>query len=132
MAEEINEALRQHVTRVGFDLSLGKTHIAHLVWLDLLLKANPKGYEKNQFYGRKHRAFAHSATGAHGLMDRGLIQNIAEQRRRPGENLLDMTPRRCFRITPAGRLVINLLKEAGIYQEFAALIPVVPVVREAS
>lgn len=130
---EVNEALRAHVTRVGFDLSLGKTHIATLVWIDLRLKTNvptdPRFYPRA---GRTHPVFRHHATGAHGLIDRGLVVNIAEQRRKPGEAFGNMTPRRVWRITPAGRLVINLLKEAGIYQEYAALIPVVSVVREAS
>ena len=37
----VNEALRAHVTRVGFDLSLGKTHIATLVWIGVATSTYP-------------------------------------------------------------------------------------------
>lgn len=34
MSQPTNDLLRSHVTRVGFDLTLGKTHIAALVLLN--------------------------------------------------------------------------------------------------
>lgn len=123
---EINESLREHVTSVGFNLSLGKTHIAALVKTDIELKANLSTTEYLQRYGagpREPRVFNLFATGNSGLIQRGLLEHIAESRRKPGERYGDMKPRRIWRITPAGRLVINLLKEAGIYQEYAAMLP---------
>lgn len=129
---EINESLRQHVTNVGFNLTLGKTHIAALVMLDINLKHNHTGFERAFNFTSAHppRVF-NGPTGTSGLIERGLVQNIMEQHRKPGENILAMTPRRIWRITPAGRLVINLLKEAGLYQEYAAMLPV-PVERRAA
>lgn len=125
---DINESLREHVTRIGFNLSLGKTHIAALVSIDNLLKRNVStieelnsgGYKLNM---RMPRVFNLFVSGQRGLVERGLVSYIADQRRKPGENISSMRPRRIWRITPAGRLVIMLLKEAGIYQEYVAMMP---------
>ncbi|HZB28960.1 MAG TPA: hypothetical protein VE465_02220 [Streptosporangiaceae bacterium] len=128
---EINDALRDHVTAVGFQLTLGKTHLAQLVYLDLLLKENqpaidPKTDKFDQGRVRSPRGapWNNSAVGLQGLERRGLVKHILDQHRKPGEQVLTMTPRRIWKITKAGRLVINLLKEAGIYQEYAAAIPI--------
>jgi hypothetical protein len=125
VSPQINVSLRQHVTSVGFSLTLGKTHIAALVMLDIKLKHNRTGFDSSINYtsSRPPRVF-NGPTGTSGLIERGLVQHIMDQRRRPGENILAMTPRRIWRITPAGRLVVNLLKEAGLYQEYAAMLPV--------
>lgn len=125
---DLNYSLRDHVTRTGFDLSLGKTHIAALVYIDQVLKINrpsldPKTDQMHSLDTPRRRPWNHFATGVHGLEERGLVVHIAELRRKPGENVLHMTPRRIWRITPAGRLVIGLLKEAGIYQEYASVFP---------
>jgi hypothetical protein len=130
---EINEQLRAHVTRVGFDLSLGKTHISRLVAIDAELKRNLSTQELlgNYTTPREPRAFNRFVTGTTGLVERGLVEHIMDARRRPGEPVSAMKPRRIWRITPAGRLVINLLKEAGIYQEYAAMVPV-PVLKLVS
>lgn len=121
-AAVVNDALRAHVTRVGFDLTLGKTHIATLVWIDQLLKAHPTEQADRRFYGGMHPAFRWHATGSHGLIDRGLVEftHVDTIRKRPGQHV---PARRIWKITKAGRLVINLLKETGIYQEYEQLIP---------
>lgn len=130
---QVNESLRQHVTSVGFSLTLGKTHIAALVMLDIKLKHNRTGFDSAMNYtsSAPPRVFK-GPTGTSGLIERGLVEHIMDQRRKPGENILAMTPRRIWRITPAGRLVINLLKEAGLYQEYAAMLPVPAERRSAS
>jgi hypothetical protein len=123
---EINENLREHVTNVGFSLTLGKTHIAALVRIDLQLKENLSTLEHLDKFDASPRwphIFNYFVQGQSGLIERGLIQHIIDIRRRPGESVSAMRPRRIWRITPAGRLVINLLKEAGIYQEYAAMWP---------
>ena len=58
----MNEALRDHVTSAAFVLSLGKTHVAALVRLDLELAAEVQVHVgPNQFSGaRLHR---HDVTG---------------------------------------------------------------------
>jgi hypothetical protein len=110
-----NPVLREHVTRVGFDLSLGKTHIAALVWIDMENK-------------RRHHIRMNGApwnffvTGAMGLQARGLVAHTPPPR---GCDRDKWHLGRSFRITPAGRLVRDLLKEAGIWQEYEAAFPVV-------
>lgn len=126
---DINEYLREHVTRVGFNLSLGKTHIAALVHIDHMLKRNQSTIEalNNGDYKMREklpRVFNLFVPGQRGLAERGLVQHIGDRHQKPGELWSSMRPRRIWRITPAGRLVINLLKEAGIYQEYVAMLPV--------
>lgn len=123
-----NLALRRHVTRVGFQLTLGKTHIAALVYLDALLtrqgdwarkderhfRAGSLGYDMD----RTDHDFARFVPGVRGLIDRGLVA------RPHGQNLTrEMTTSEIWEITPAGRLVIGLLKESGIWAEYASALP---------
>lgn len=111
-----NEQLRQHVTRVGFDLTLGKTHVAALVLLDDAIR------RKNWVAGRnRDPAFRFHVTGVHGLEDRGLVVHHYDERYgSKGRLHAKDEPGRHFTITKAGRLVIDLLKEAGIWDEYAA------------
>lgn len=126
MADAPNEALRAHVTRVGFDMSLGKTHIASLVYLNECL-AQRRYIASHHASGPLAKAFSWFATGMHGCEDRGLVVHHYQSTR-------DLPPKervqaerqglkRHYTITKAGRLVINLLKEAGIYQEYAEALP---------
>lgn len=127
----MNELFRDHVTSVGFNLSLGKTHIAALVELDHKLKLNlPLGYQGIDYSvavrgsrGRLPRAFAHNVPARIGLEARGLVEHLISMGDHDWRHL---TPRQVWRITPAGRLVINLLKEAGLYQEYAGYLPPLP------
>lgn len=135
MPDDVNDALRAHVTRVGFDLTLGKTHVAALVYIDQQLKR--KGYFRTPVTGPYRKAYANFASGAHGLMDRGLLEHLIasdvhalSQYRQKYKR--EMPPNRVWRITSAGRLVIALLKEAGIYQEYLDALPVLSAVEEAS
>lgn len=121
-----NDNLREHVTRTGFDLSLGKTHIMALVWLDLYLAEDEQDWRKmsREFHPRPQpRVMAHSITGMRGLYERGLARNLLFDGELTEDGLPTATPRQKFAITDAGHLVIGLLREAGIYDEFAALIP---------
>lgn len=113
----MNERLRQHVTRVGFDLTLGKTHIAALVYLDYCIR--------HRVYLRtaSHTPFQWFATGARGLEERGLLVHHYEPREQRPKNAKDHLGRH-YTITPAGKLVIGLLKEAGIWQEYEATLPI--------
>src|SRR5438034_998622 len=64
------------------------------------------------------------APGAGGLIDRGLIEHIIpDHYRAPGVNSGHLRPEQVWRITRAGQLVIDLLKEAGIWGEYAAALP---------
>lgn len=102
-----NETLRQHVTGTAFLLSLGKTHITALVLLDHGIRNKTVGVT----------GFSHFITGVHGLKDRGLIEHhYVDMRGRRAKDHIG----RHYSLTKAGRLVRDLLKEAGLWQEYEA------------
>lgn len=123
-----NTALRRHVTRVGFQLTLGKTHIAAIVWLDALLtrqgdwtleddrrfKPGSLGYDMD----RTDRDFSLFVPGCRGLIDRGLVV------RPHGHDVTrSMANSQIWEITDAGRFTIGLLKESGIWADYASALP---------
>lgn len=130
-----NDLLRMHVTRVGFDLSLGKTHIAALVWIEELRVAKwDATYFRKPKSGPMHRAFNNLVSGFHGLEERGLVvhrydpqqvmrfqQSNPVHRDEDGVLRIHHNPK-VWKITKAGRLVIDLLKESGLYDEYAGQI----------
>lgn len=139
-----NLALREHVTRVGFDLTLGKTHVVALVTIDTELK-----YGKNADSRKLGKLWQWDAVAHRALRARGLIEaryGVAYERRHkhwstwagayvwdsswPG----DVHPRERYAITIAGRAVITLLEQAGLYDEIAGQVievlePVTPTVK---
>lgn len=120
-----NEILREYVTRTAFNLSLGSCHIASLVYFEELRKVGwdtsmlvNHGSPKNKI----QRAFGHLVTGDRGLVERGLIT------RKHDVGLIHKTvdgvehllwPTGAVKFTKAGKLVIGLLKESGLYEEYA-------------
>lgn len=143
----MNEALRDHVTSAAFVLSLGKTHVAALVRLDLELAAEIHLHTRQRdFADRGHgRLHSHDVSGRNGLIDRGLIIHVFEQNKhkyivKPGDKSVyrvgavdhDRMPvGQVWNITRAGRLVCDLLKECGLYQEYAGpLLPLIEAARE--
>ncbi len=111
-----NEALRAHVTRVGFDLTLGRTHIAALVYLN---ESNERGtyINTNKVSGPFGRAFSHFISGIRGCEDRGLTFHSYD----PAQK--DTHTGNHYTITRAGELVIELLRESGLYAEYAGALP---------
>lgn len=109
-----NELLYAHVTRVGFDLTLGRTHIAALVYIDHAIRTN------HQPYHRGRSIFSNYHTGAVGLISRGLVEHhyTIDKETGRGAKLF----RKHYTITTAGKLVISLLKEAGVWEEYAGQI----------
>lgn len=108
-----NLLLYAHVTRVGFDLSLGRTHIAALVYLDLSMERHR--HDPPPLTSPYSGAFRNFIGGITGLIGRGLVIHHfdgREYRHRDGF-------KKSYTITPAGTFVIGLLKEAGIYDEYA-------------
>lgn len=110
----MNQALREHVTRVGFNLTLGKTHIAALVLI-------------NEYWARDIEYHAHGApwsswiTGVGGLQTRGLAwHQFHDTRGIPADKR--PLPSEYYGITTAGQYVIGLLAEAGIWQDYLDLI----------
>jgi hypothetical protein len=135
VSEPVNEAFRSHVTSTTFVLTLGASHIAALAHVAHELKRNRSIEEdlKNKTIDRRakprsgplRRAFAHSATGMNGLVSRGLVihHHLREEDRQPGKWTGHLKPTDIWTITRAGELVIELLTEAGIWQEFADVLP---------
>lgn len=113
----MNDLLRDHVTRVGFDLSLGRTHVAGLVYLNESL-AQRRYIPSNRVVSpTARRAFACFASGISGCISRGLVlHHYREDKRDDGLKWH-------YTITRAGKLVIDLLKETGLYQEYADALP---------
>ena len=141
--EPVNEPLRAHVTRVGFDLSLGRTHVAALVWIDITIKLDRGGpwsrpaerHPRRNYQHHLGHAHANFKGGMHGLQDRGLVvwtDPRTIKLPRGMQNFSELPARRIWRITPAGRLVIGLLKESGLYEEYAAALILPRVVEAAS
>lgn len=111
-----NHLLRDHVTGTAFHLTLGKTHIAALVHLEEVL-----AYEEEHGPCKRHELprnphLGNFTTGASGLLARGLVTHTPPEPR----TRMDNKPFVSFwQITPAGRLVLELLRECGIWQEYA-------------
>lgn len=108
----VNSALREHVTSIGFSMTLSKRQIDLLVALhhfkgnfhqlinwEHAPVANMGGDRAE--YARRRKFFSHSVPSGQALEHRGLISHDIER----------------WDITKAGHLVVALLKEAGIYQE---------------
>jgi hypothetical protein len=116
-----NEALRAYTTSRAFVLDLRKTHIETLVYIDWVLELEAAGKHRidPSFWVRSPSLFA---TGAPGLERRGLVEHLWQPAK--GEGPTNERPFSDFwRITEAGRLVVGLLKEAGLYDEYAACWP---------
>jgi hypothetical protein len=137
----MNEALRDHVTSAVFVLHLGKTHIAALVMLDLEL-----AHERNIDARKAGKLMRCDVTARNGLASRGLIVHVwpeheAKYKRPDGAGRLvysedwpdKVKPAERWHITRAGRLVIELLQECGLYDEYApAFLRLLPAAKEAS
>lgn len=111
-----NDMLRAHVTGAAFHLTLGKTHIAALVHLEEVLdheKANGAG-TRSALPRNPH--LGNFTTGAAGLISRGLITHTMPQ---PRVRLDNKPFGEFWQITRAGRLALDLLREAGIWNEYA-------------
>lgn len=118
-APAVNQAFRAYVTGSAFRIDLGKTLIEALVHIDWVLRLEATGGHRLDpaTWVRSPSMFA---TGAPGLQRRGLIWHQYDGGRCDKRPFSDF-----YGITPAGKLVIELLKEAGIWAEYAALYPAV-------
>lgn len=145
----MNQALRNYVTSTSFSLSLRATHIEALVWFaqrlerDLAVQdawhmaALKASAEIAEFGITNADACRMSLIDLHfrnpGVADPGcfprLWSSVSGALTRRGLVAFDERKARngkasfadAWRLTEAGRLVIGLLKEAGIWQEYAAV-----------
>lgn len=111
-----NDLLRSHVTSAAFHLTLGKTHIAALVHLEERLAADLNTWEHIKQPREKTPHLGNFTTGAAGLVARGLATHTYPL---TDEHWADLPFSTYWQITPAGQLVLELLREAGIWQEYA-------------
>jgi len=111
-----NDMLRSHVTGIAFNLTLGKTHIAALVHLEEVLAHELTHGVASRSQLPRNPNLGNFTTGASGLIARGLVTHQMP----PARVYIGDKPFSDFwQITVAGRLVLDLLREAGIYQEYA-------------
>lgn len=108
-----NEALRSHVTSIGFALTLSKNMIDTLVALDHF-KGDFGAFVAWEYAGGKTRQkqFSHYVTTFRSLESRGLVRAVHKYK----DGYRDIEKSR-HQLTRAGKLVISLLKEAGLYQD---------------
>jgi hypothetical protein len=128
---------------VGFDLSLGKSHIAALVYIDQVRLAGWDSARVNYTdrtydgFNLVRRPFQQFVSGSRGIQERGLVIHTepTERQRKKWRELADAQEQldgfwhfywepKTWRITKAGQLVIKLLQEAGIYQEYASVLDI--------
>lgn len=108
--------LRAHVTGTAFHLFLGKTHIAALVHLEEVLAYEEVNGPATRSALPRTPNLGNFTTGASGLISRGLVTHVMPPPRVRSDN---KPFGEFWQITRAGRLVLDLLREAGIWQEYA-------------
>ena len=109
-----NVTLRDYVQRSAFDLNLGRTHVAALVYLDLCIANDPRDVSTPD--GRS--VYTNFIDATRGLERRGLVVHHWTRDKRTGYTAKGTKAH--YTITRAGQLVIELLREAGLYEEFRA------------
>ena len=122
-----NEQFREHVTGNSFVLTLHKTQIAALIFINEMLG---HGEWLSHSDEGPLRIFV---TGSRGLQERGLLTHHNPPSVQPNWN----DPKRAawdkkygvryrWRITRAGQLTIELLREAGLYQSMLPALDLKP------
>jgi hypothetical protein len=120
----VNYELREHVTRVGFNLTLTKTQIAVMVYLDVMAKAK---LDRSYYHHDRPKTSMAIPT----MVDRTFVPAIMGCERRgfithhPPVRYSITTDKarqpiyRTYRFTKAGRLMLALLKESGVYDDYS-------------
>lgn len=116
---KVNESLRQWARGVSFTIAMGRRQVYTLISTDLS-KDRTYGLatgRSDSFLGDRHPQMRHFITSMHCLVDRGLVAApIWNGGVKKGEPRLA----KYWHLTRAGELVVELLKEAGIYAEVVA------------
>lgn len=111
-----NDALRHWARGISFTIAMGRRQVYTLVSLHL----SAERVWGAGFVGDRHRFMCSFVVSGNCLVDRGLvvahIWNSEKRRKLRGSHQI----REFWQLTRAGELVIELLKEAGIYDEVRA------------
>lgn len=120
----VNAALREHVTSVGFSLTLTKSQLRGLVFLALCHSGRI-----NDSYYPDHGERGWYVTAAKGLIVRGLVEHVypprwfkgseSEWKNRDTHKGRPITPADFYLLTQAGDLVVQLLAQAGLFTDIA-------------
>lgn len=108
---EINSALRMWTRGTSFTLAMGKTQVTTLIALHV---------SASDYIGWCHPMLNHYVTSYRGLQQRGLIvdnPNIKKYKDMTPEEFDNVKFGQRILITEAGKLVIELFKITGIYDE---------------
>lgn len=117
-----NDAFRQWTRGVSLHLAMGRRQVHTLVALQLSQNIPGNGY----MLGGYHKDTRHFVTSTNVLVDRGLVvahvwQSEEKRLRLQADAIIGKNKFKDFyELTRAGELVIELLKEAGIYEEVKA------------
>lgn len=110
----VNQALREWTRGTSFTLAMGRTQVATLVALHA-------SQNRAHLVGRDHRLLRLFVQAARALGERGLVRHHPWQDQQEFQRrVLVGRFRLFFEVTRAGELVVQLLREAGIYQELLA------------
>lgn len=110
-----NDALRQWARGVSFTIAMGRRQVYQLVQLHI--SADRQQITQGMI-GHYHRHTRNFITSMNCLLDRGLIV-VPVWNPKKRESLGPLVKDH-WHLTRAGELVIELLKEAGIYEEVKA------------
>lgn len=113
---KINSELRQWARGISFTIAMGRRQVFTLVSLYLSAERT-RSFVTPMFVGEQHRHMRSFVTSTHCLVDRGLVNphiwKSDKLRKKSNEHKIG----ELWQLTHAGELVIELLKEAGIYDE---------------
>jgi hypothetical protein len=111
----INTALRQWARGISFTIAMGRRQVFTLVAFHL-------SQDQKRLIGDRHRHMRSFVLSTECLVDRGLVKAHVWGKNgdalRQGYERYDY--RELWQLTRAGELVVELLKEAGIYDEVRA------------
>lgn len=113
---KINTELRHWARGVSFTIAMGRRQVYTLV--SLHISAERKwGIGNHNFIGDRHKSMRSFVTSTNCLVDRGLVIPHVWLDKKLIKDKKDLTVGNLWQLSRAGELVIELLKEAGVYEE---------------
>lgn len=112
-----NAALRQWARGISFTIAMGRRQVFTLISLHLSAEQQ---HGKATLVGSMHRHMRSFVVSAGCLVDRGLVDAHVWTDERVRRDAGRLKTKQLWQLTRAGELVIDLLKEAGIYEEVRA------------